>query len=316
MFRLPRPNLEVKKMYNFAPMLAERKSVHDWHDKVTFPVYVSPKLDGIRCSILNGQAVSRSLKSFPNKHISSILSDSRLSGLDGELIVGEATAEDVFSRTQSVVMSKTSEPCDFAYIVFDDFTQPARSYHSRLVDLEDKVSELRMTTMLPIFIAQVRRADNWAEVVEYETRILEQGYEGVILRAPSAPYKFGRSTAKEQGMLKLKRFTDSEAKIVGFEELMRNANEAYENELGFTKRSSAKEGLVPGNTLGAFIVESDMGKFNIGMFKGLTSADKQKIWNERESFLGKFVKFSYFPVGVKDLPRHPKFIGFRDHIDM
>ena len=39
-------------------------------------------------------------------------------------------------------------------------------------------------------------------------------------------YKLGRSTFIEQGLIKLKRFEDGEAEIIGFKEKMLNQNEA------------------------------------------------------------------------------------------
>lgn len=305
---------------DFAPMLAERKSVHEWTPKLIFPFYASFKLDGIRCAILNNSAVSRSLKPFPNKFISNTLSNPAFNGLDGELIVGEPTAEDAFRKTMSTVTTKTDEPCEFTYYVFDDFSMPTLPYYERMERLAARIRALPTTKCLPygvdVVLVDSQMYGDWEAIEGYERSALSYGYEGLILRSPLSTYKYGRSTAREQGMLKLKRFVDDEAEIIGFDELMRNENEAYKNELGNTKRSSAQDGLVPGNTLGAFVVRSNHGTFNIGMFKGLTSQDKQEIWNSKENYLGKIVKFSYFPVGVKEVPRHPKFIGFRDPIDL
>lgn len=85
----------------FAPMLAK-----DYDPaKLIYPIYASPKLDGIRCSILNGKPVSRTLKDIPSKHVQACLTYERLDGMDGELIVGEVTAKNVFSHTSSHVMA-------------------------------------------------------------------------------------------------------------------------------------------------------------------------------------------------------------------
>ena len=73
---------------NFKPTLAIAADFK----KLVYPVYASPKLDGIRCSIVDGKALSRSLKAIPNAHISRLLSCPELDGLDGELIIGEPTS--------------------------------------------------------------------------------------------------------------------------------------------------------------------------------------------------------------------------------
>ena len=65
-------------------------------------MYASPKLDGIRCMIQNGVALSRSLKPIRNEYIQNILGGMELfNGLDGELIVGDPTAHDVYRTTTS-----------------------------------------------------------------------------------------------------------------------------------------------------------------------------------------------------------------------
>ena len=67
------------------------------------------------------------------------------------------------------------------------------------------------------------------ELAAYESKITDLGYEGLIIRDPFAPYKFGRSTVREGFLLKVKRFVDSEAVVIGIEEEMYNGNEAQTN---------------------------------------------------------------------------------------
>ena len=59
--------------------------------------------------------------------------------------------------------------------------------------------------------------------------------------------------------------------------------------------------------------ETDV-EFSIGT--GFTAADRTWMWNNRDQLLGKFVKFKHFPIGAKDKPRHPVFLGFRDPDDL
>jgi DNA ligase-1 len=143
-----------------------------------------------------------------------------------------------------------------------------------------------------------------------------------MLRKICGRYKQGRSTAKEGILLKLKPFEDSEAIITGFEELQHNENEQFTSELGYSKRSSQQAGLVGGNTLGKFLVtgtqEEHFGgvEFKVGSGLGLTQALRQEIWDNREKYLGKLIKFKYQKIGSIDKPRIPIFLGFRDASDM
>ena len=99
--------------------------------KIKFPVLVSQKLDGIRCLIINGVAVSRNLKPIRNEHIQSIIGKQEYNGLDGELIVGSPLAKDCYRVTNSGVMSKEGEPY-FTYYVFDRWDRNADQFIHRL----------------------------------------------------------------------------------------------------------------------------------------------------------------------------------------
>lgn len=292
---------------SFKPMLAK-----DYDPaKLVFPVYASPKLDGIRASVLGGKLLSRTLKPIPNKFVSGLLSQSFYEGLDGELIVGETTAKNVFSNTTSHVMSHDKADFEFKYHVFD-YHNDDRGFDVRYQRLLKNINP-KHEIIVPLKQTLIKNMD---ELDEYEATQIEQEYEGVILRKVDGLYKFGRSTVNEGLLLKVKRFMDAEAVIIGFEEQMENTNEKTTNELGRSKRSSHKDGKVGKNTLGALIVrdlETNV-EFNIGT--GMDDALRAKIWANRPEYMAYYVKYKYFPVGVKDKPRHPVFLGFRDVGDM
>jgi DNA ligase-1 len=117
-------------------------------------------------------------------------------------------------------------------------------------------------------------------------------------------------------MVKLKRFSDSEAIITGVFELEHNDNEATYDERGFTKRSSAQEGKVGADTLGGFLVTDVSSGVNFSIGSGFTMAQRESYWKDAEALIGKIIKYKYFSIGVLDKPRHPIFLGFRDPIDM
>ena len=93
---------------------------------------------------------------------------------------------------------------------------------------------------------------------------------------------------------------------------MKNTNTLEEDNLGFAKRSSAKAGKVPKNTLGAFVcLWKKTIQFEIGTGIGLTADLRKEIWDNREKYLGSLVTFSYQGVGPNGKPRFPSFKGFR-----
>jgi len=286
----------------FKPMLA---SPFD-EALLKFPVLASPKLDGVRAIVRGGVVLSRALKPIPNKNVQKRFK--HLEHFDGELIVGAANDPDVLRTTTSGVMRVDGDP-DVSFHVFDHIQEPTAPYLSRLQLVKDRPRKGGSVLIVDQTILQKLERLN-----EYEPSILAQGYEGVMLRRPEAPYKFGRSTAREGYLLKIKRFHDAEFEIVGFEEEMFNANEATTSELGHTKRSSHKANKVPKGRLGALVLKYGDTTFNCGT--GFNDAERERIWAERDSYLGKLAKIKYFAHGIKDVPKLPSFLGIRDVRDM
>lgn len=288
-------------MKPFKPMLASP------FDEVLlkFPVLASPKLDGVRAIVRDGVVLSRALKPIPNKNVQKRFS--HLEHFDGELIVGASNHPDVLRTTTSGVMRVEGDP-DVSFHVFDYIAAVDTPFIQRYGELE-KVIKPSDTYVVP----QYELASGF-ELAAFENDALNQGYEGVMLRHPDAPYKFGRSTAREGYLLKVKRFHDDEFEIVGFEEEMFNANEATTSELGRTKRSSHKANKVPKGRLGALVLKYGDTTFNCGT--GFNDAERENIWAERERYLGQFAKIKYFAYGIKDVPKLPSFLGIRDVRDM
>jgi DNA ligase-1 len=278
---------------------------------IRFPVMASPKLDGIRCIVVNGMAMSRNWKPIPNKHVQKLLSTGDFDGLDGELIVGEPGGAEVYRNTMKGVMSEDGEP-DFRFYVFDNIYAGEKTpFRERFLSLV----AMHIDDKFPGRIVWHKDIHNQEQLDEEESLRLGQGYEGLILRDPKGPYKHGRSTSKEGWLLKLKRFSDAEAVVIGVTELMKNDNVATKDAFGHTTRSSHKDNLVGQNTLGALQCELPNGiQFNIGT--GFSAALRQELWDARGSLIGKIVKYKFFDGGSKDAPRFPVFIGFRDPRDM
>ena len=291
------------------PMLADHM---DPAIPLVFPLMGTPKIDGIRCLRRDGRTVSRTFLDIPNRHIQKVMAVLPDNGPDGELVLPGKS----FNETQSAVMSEDGEP-DFNYCVFDYVTTSLKEeYYKRMEKLKALALPDFCVKLLPVTL------NNTTELEEYEAKCLLEGHEGIMIRKPNGPYKCGRSTALQQFLLKVKRFRDSEAVIIGFEELMSNQNEATVDELGHTKRSKCQEGLVPAGTLGKFRVR-EIGntpwkgkEFEIGTGEGLTAALRQQIWDHQGCYLGAIVNYRYQPHGVKDLPRIPIWWGFRSKIDL
>lgn len=298
---------------SFKPLLApgeDPKKFPDYFKKLQYPLLASPKYDGIRCIIKSNAAMSRTFKMLPSYQVQEMFG--RLSHLDGEIIEGNPTDFDVYNRTQSHVMSE-DKPGDIKFYVFD-YSHPdwlARSYYERLDRAREIVNALDETVEL----IEHQYIENYDELIAYENAVLEQGFEGIMMRNPVAHYKQGRATFREGIIYKLKRFQDDEGVIIGFEEQMTNTNDLETDELGYAKRSYKKEGMVSAGTLGKFIIL--YGDQEITVAPGqFTHEQRKEIWENQGKYIHRLLKFRFFAHGVKDKPRFPRAIGFRDRMDV
>lgn len=296
---------------DFKPMLAG-KAPERLAD-LNFPVLVSPKLDGIRCIIRDGVAVSRKLKPIPNEFVQQELAGLP-DGLDGELMVPGG-----FNACQSAFMSRSGNP-DFTFYVFDQFIPERESgFEERYMQLAAELPAMMATVAKAGGVPRVSLVQHWlahspSDIERMNADWLEQGYEGSMVRALHGPYKCGRSTTKQGWLVKVKQFEDEEAVVIGFEERMHNTNTKERDELGHAKRSHRKEGLVPAGDLGVLLCRTpDGAEFGIG--SGFQQHEREDYWAAREDLLGMTVTYKHQPdPGGRQpgqAPRFPVFLGFR-----
>ena len=92
-----------------------------------YPMYLSPKLDGVRAIVKDGVVYSRSGKPIPNKNVQRMYGHRH--GYDGELIYGSPTDANVYNKTVSAVMTEDGPEVDFYVFDYWDSTD---TYHQHL----------------------------------------------------------------------------------------------------------------------------------------------------------------------------------------
>ena len=281
-------------------------------DNINFPIYVSTKFDGVRAMVIDSVVYSRSLKPIRNNHVQKLFGKPEYNGFDGELVVGDIYAKDVFQKTTSGVMSKDGEP-DVTFYVFDIFTNNTETYKERLYTLNDKLVLVQYHNIVATQQLYIQTKEELTELLSKEK---VKGGEGLIGRNPNGVYKYGRSTPKEQFSMKFKFFEQEDFEVVGFTERMHNSNEQKRDELGYAERSSAKEGMIPMNTLGSLVLKYGDDTFNCGVGVGLTEELRKFIWENKEKYLGSLASIRFMSVGMDKLPRIPTLVGFRDLEDI
>lgn len=290
-------------MKPFRPMLAaelNEQAIKDYLKKS--PLLLSPKVDGIRGTVLNGVVQSRSGKPLPNQKLQELFSG--YEHLDGEFVASAPNDPLVYKKAFTGCM-KVSADDDLHFYVFDHVENPVAPYVDRFAKLANGPR---------VHILSQKMVRSFDEVLEQETALLEQGFEGAMIRMPAARYLNGRSRGLE--LMKIKRTIDVELPILDIVEGTSNNNEAYVDELGFTKRSTSQEGLVPNGMLGYFVCPWEDTTFKVGPGT-FTHGERVEIWQNRDKYIGKeLLKVRYMGYGTSERPRQPRAQGFRDKKDM
>ena len=276
------------------PMLAHKFDNNrvDW----SLPVYIQPKLDGVRCLFTKDGAFSRTGKQFKNlAHIELALMPFFKQQpdivLDGELYNHKLKND--FEKIISLVRKQKPTADDrldaqhlVQFHVYDYFDGVRYdSYKTRMQNLYNSDVNIYNPKVIQIVPAQLVDSYNYAR--DLHATYLREGYEGSIIRLDGL-YKHGRS----YDLMKFKDFSDTEATIIGYE-------------TGKGKRTG---------TLGKFIMQDDEGvEFGCPPGKGYNYKDLAEMLNNITDYIGKRATFTYFQRTQAGSYRHPLFKAIRNY---
>ena len=290
------------------PMLAHNVGDYSRIKSDDWPLYVQPKLDGVRCLIqrenlgntgllFNVVAYSRTSKEW--KNIDHILTELRPFFmkypdviLDGELYNHDLKKD--FEKIISLV--RKTKPTDedrlesaekVQFHCYDTIMEHM-DFQGRHKFIRDNFGRNSRTYPYPsIRSLMAATVYNTEEVEAYHEGFLEEKYEGSILRQ-NKPYECKRSWT----LMKVKDFSDAEATIIGYEE-------------GKGKREGH---------LGKFIMQDDDGnQFGCPPGKGYTYKDMKDMFNNIHNYIGKRATFTYFQRTKAGSYRHPLFKAIRNY---
>ena len=275
------------------PMLAHKLNENkiDWNK----PVYMQPKLDGVRCLFTKDGAFSRTGKQFMNiRHIEDSLKEyfeqNPTMVLDGELYNHDL--KDDFEKIISLVRKQKPgviERYEAAKMIQYHVYDYTNILKNNTVNYKYRLHQLTCSDIYNESIKYVKtnKVRFYDEAKAFHNLNLKNGFEGSILRT-NTPYKHGRSW----GLMKFKDFHDAEANIVNYEE-------------GKGKRKG---------TLGKFIMQDDDGNiFGCPPGKGYNYSDMKCILENIHKYIGQRATFTYFERTKAGSYRHPLFKTLRNY---
>jgi len=267
------------------PMLADKWEKRK--DKVSFPVYSQPKLDGMRAVICQEGAFSRNGKKWVTiphikEQLAPIFEKYPDIAFDGELY-NHKLKED-FNKIAS--LAKKTKPTE------KDLEESAKMLQYWIYDVIgiDKNFKERYDWIFQNVTGssiQVVATDQCNDIEELDTwygSYIECGFEGQIVRIDK-PYEHKRS----KHLLKRKEFMDSEFRIVSIGE----GNGNKKGMAGF-----------------AYLEREDGVQFRSNI-KGQHSF-LEELWHNRHNIVGKYATCQYFHLTPDGIPRFPYIIKIRD----
>lgn len=268
------------------PMLAHK--YRDKADKVTFPCYWQPKLDGIRCiAYRDGEditLISRRGKEFDTlNHIKTILLEIMN---HGDIFDGELYAHGVaFQKVVSWIKRAQPKTKDVMYNVYDMVNDDIfRLRFDRLCKL---IGHKGKGVIKTVYTSHL---NSHAEVKTILAQQEARGFEGIMLRVGYCKYQCGRRSSE---LLKVKTFIDQEFEIIGAEE----------------NKGRQKSQCT-------FVCKTDTGTTFKCKPMG-TDAERKEYWTNKATYIGQMLTVRFFEWTTSDnpVPRFPIGVSVREEWD-
>lgn len=274
---------------NMKPMLATSD-----RSKIKFPCICQPKYDGVRCLMLIGEdnkihIISRQGKEYNIPHLLEWGNNHRdMLPLDGELYNHkELTFQDIVSAVKRL-SDLTNK---ITYVVYDT---PISG-----VPNDDRLNIIRkdLTTIPstdPVKLSPNRMCYNMDDIKKYHDELVEDDYEGAIIRNLDGYYEFGFNS---NNLIKYKEFQDSEFTVADIIE-----GTGRDKGTGiFVLYLPGHEGepITPDNTFKA----KPKGDFNL----------RKTYFENKQEYIGKLATIKYQGVSKLGIPRFPNMIAIRDY---
>ena len=280
------------------PMLAQNVGDYSRITDKDWPLYIQPKLDGVRCLIQanpdEGEIIAYSRAGKEWKNIDHILRELYpfFCEYPNVILDGELYNHDLKKDFEKIIsLVRKTKPTDedrleskkkVQFHCYDTIME-----HMDFVGRDHFIRETIGNQFDSIKKVRRWKVHNTEEVEAKHEDLLESGYEGSVLRQDK-PYECKRSWT----LMKVKDFSDAEATITGYE-------------IGKGKREG---------TLGKFMMTDDYGKeFGCPPGKGYTYKDMKDILDNIHDYIGQRATFTYFERTKAGSYRHPLFKCIRNY---
>ncbi len=308
---------------DWKPMLFPNESIKA--EEIRYPVRCSKKMDGIRGIFRGGKLLSRSLKPLPNHD----LQDGKLgaylraiSNKYGVTLDGEFYSDEVdFNAISSLIMSHDKVmPEHLKYVCFDciqgdDVDMPMMKRHELALFIKAQIP-----AHIHFEVIEKVQINSAADLKAMYLRVLEEGFEGLIVQSENGRYKPGRWTIKEACGFKFKPYNDYDAQVTGIVQatVVDPTEATTTNELGRTVTSKKKGDRIPIPMACSVMVDYKGADGIVRKQKvslSVSDEEAREIWTNQAKYIGRWIQYKGMEVGAKDVPRHPTSVCWRPDLD-
>jgi len=280
---------DIDKSTIFKPMLANKWE--DRKDKISYPIYSQPKLDGIRCIVKSDGMWTRTGKQIISApHIYEALKP--LFAKDPDLIFDGELYADKYANDFNAIVSlvkktkPTAQDLKDSAKVIDYHVYDLPSHDGVFFERYKELCKMELYTKTKCcIVVETNLVESINDIDTLYGNYVGAGYEGQMIRL-NEKYENKRSNS----LLKHKSFVDEEYKIVDVIEGNGNLS-----------------GMV-----GALVFESKQGdKFNASVNGGWDYL--KDLWKNKKKIVGKLATIAYFNITPDGKPRFPKVKAIRDY---
>lgn len=285
---------DIDKVAFFQPQLAHKWNDHKDGVNWVNGVYVSPKMDGLRCVITHNGSFSRNgneFVAFPHilRELAPIFEKHPDLVLDGECYTRKLKND--FNKIISLAKKSKPTPDDIVesekyleYWIFDCPSHPG-GYHDRYQWLHETIlKNYYNNKWIKLCIHKIVKTH--AELEENLKYYLENGFEGLMVNIYDGKYEQKRS----KNVLKYKLFQDEEFRIVDIMEGVGNRSGMFGNA----------------------VLEMKDGKTFDSSARGSQEFYK-RLLNEKADLIGKMATVRFQNLTPDGIPRFPVIVGIRDY---
>ena len=287
------------------PMLANEFNMEK-EKSVSFPVFIQPKLDGVRCLIYKDNEEHITFQSRQNtiyeefehllpelQHLMSQFTDQEGLILDGELYTHGMPFEKITSMVRSSKLKRKNIE-ELNYHIYDCFYSGDANLSKNQMPYSERYQVLKgafgRTIYSKLILVETNVANSKRDIEDFHTHYttLTNPYEGVMIRTPSGAYK---QQGRSKDLQKYKKFMDEEFEVVGHHE----GTGAHAGTAIFECRSNVNREKIFGVTMQG------------------TLESKRGMMENVLKYYGKMLTVKYQEKSNEGVPRFPVGLTFRDY---